>query len=272
MDNSLKLKIEHLFEKRCIQEQVYNLRICDAQALMEMLKELQLAIYHLDKYFEQKWDLRSTDIKACWIAVMKSLQEVVDKSQHLEELVQDIRAYQKVEESLRNPLWLRLPSLSEFYRLKTCDVRLSRNIIASHATDYKDQTRDYLNQWELFDLVSEILDDLYDVDEDLGTYNGNRFLLGINTIGIDATFHEYNRFIFLLNHRAYILKSGLGKGATTYGPIELTCQCLVELRELLRIRKENIRAIATSYSKNALMTARRISGNITATSQIREVA
>jgi len=183
-------KIDQLFRTRRLAEHCEQVHVYNATTLLQKLKELQFTIYDLDKHFEYNWHLNDEAIHSCWMQILQRLYEITHGQQNLEELVSDIRKYQRFEEAIRNPFDFSLPSVSQYYYLKTCDVRLARRLITLQKGSSLSLTAEYLQSWQLFDLISEVCDDLEDIHEDILTFNGNRFLLGIGLFGAEVTIKE----------------------------------------------------------------------------------
>lgn len=191
--NSIAEKIDLLFKGRRLLDQCELLGTPNTDKLLTQIKNLQFDIYRLDKYFENNWILSSEEISFCWTNILRSVEKISGKKQSSETLVQDIRAYQKLEEQIRNPKGYSIPDLFSYYHLKTCDVRLARLLIAQKSNQSL-IVKDFLRAWDYYDLLSEPCDDLEDLGEDLSTFNGNRFLLGLSLAGLQRTFREYLSF------------------------------------------------------------------------------
>lgn len=249
-------KIDQLFGARRLAEQCEQLKPYEVTTLLPKLKELQLSIYCLDKYFEHTWNLSQKHINVFWSNILLSLRQIVGNKQNLEELVRDIRAYQSLEESIRSSSPSLLPRLQEYYHLKTCDVRLARYLIVRAGSVYFPQMSEYLRAWELFDLASEVCDDLDDIDEDLGTFNGNRFLLEIGTVGAQSTINSYQEFELLLLKHVASLSRRLHPRHPALEVLGWASERLVSLRESFSIRAANAVDIADCYNESLLGTYR----------------
>jgi hypothetical protein len=249
-DPSVRSKVKQLFETRRICEQCEDMSPHMTTVLPPILWQLQLCIYRLDKYFEKTWTLSPRSIQACWSDILTALDQINEGKQDAEGLVRDIRCYQQIEERLRKPNGQSFPDLLNYYRLKSCDVRLARNLIARASASSKSEIMERLQGWEIFDLISEVCDDLLDIDEDLNTFNGNRFLLGIRAKGSRVTLEEYHRFRAFLCERLNALQCRNRSRNKSGLPCAWASLCLTELDELLYMRTADIEKIATDCSRN----------------------
>lgn len=168
--------------------------------ILNGLFSLQGAIYLLDEYGEQIWRVNEVDLTALWKNIYKSLGYWGIPLDESYLLFEDMKLYQGVEINLRRGILPTILPIERFYYLKTCDVRLSRKLIASHAPDrWKEQLLFPL--WCSYDLIGEVYDDLVDVSEDTTTFNCNRFLIQYETQGRLRTQEEYQLFISKINKR-----------------------------------------------------------------------
>lgn len=259
-------KIDLLFGARLLAEQCEQLLPYDLTSLLSNLKKLQLSIYCLDKYFEHTWILHKRHIDGLWSNILSTLRKIVGDKQNLEELVRDIRAYQRLEESIRGSSLLLLPQLQRYYYLKTCDVRLARNIIMRRVSISLalPMRIEYLQAWELFDLASEVCDDLEDIDEDLGTFNGNRFLLEISITKPQSTINSYQEFELLLIQRVASLRMRINLRHPASKVLDWAAERLTYYRELLSMRATNIEDLAAGYTESLLGTYRTELASLTA--------
>ncbi len=252
----LSSRIDHLFATRRLPEQIAQLRPLSPELLMEQLQALQLSIYHLDVYSEAHWQLCRRTIDEFWLGIRHSLAQLIEDGESAEPLLRDMLDYQELEIALRNGSGEPLPSLSRYYHLKTCDVRLARRLINARATAPIPSLGRYQAAWELFDRVAEVSDDLEDLEEDIGSYNGNRFLLGIGSAGPAATLDEYRRFVAALVEEAAVLERELTEDDPAMLPFTWARERFAELGCLFRSREVNIEEIAAAYLQSSLADAR----------------
>jgi hypothetical protein len=200
--SSANRKIEQLFHDRLLALFCLHLGIerADKTILSRPLVRLQRSIYDLDSYGENSWSMDKTCLDVLWQDIVSSLGIFGIKKDRVSPFVADIRAYQEIELDMRSGILPSNVAIDHFYQLKTCDVRLSRQILGLYSRHHNLNT--CLRLWNLFDLASEILDDLSDISEDLTTYNGNRFLISALTRDYESTKKEYLSFLHLIERQA----------------------------------------------------------------------
>jgi hypothetical protein len=197
-----KEKIKALFEYRHIAENISfaGFNGTQRQDILNALFLMQMTIYSLDEYGEQTWRIKDADLTILWRKIYKSLDYwgITPAESYL--LVSDMNLYQRVEINLRRGILPTILPIDRFYYLKTCDVRLSRKLIAKRAPDRRKEEL-LFPLWCSYDLVGEVYDDLTDVSEDTITFNCNRFLFQYETQGRLKTQEEYQLFISKLNQQ-----------------------------------------------------------------------
>jgi hypothetical protein len=255
-DTAVNAKINRLFDLRRLGEQCEQM-LSNHRLLSEM-KQLQGAIYALDKYFEKTWNLCQEEIDSCWSTILLSIQKILGTNQNLEDWVREIRDYQKLEEAIRKPTFSLEYNPLYYYKLKTCDVRLARNLISHYSTVSLTDESKYIQAWNLFDLVSEVCDDLDDLEEDIATFNGNWFLLCIGTIGLQATINAYSKLEVFLSEQVNKLNTRVSSRGPAVVPITWTSERLAYLHQMLLIRRTDVNIFGEMYAKSSLATVREI--------------
>jgi hypothetical protein len=160
--------------------------------LIEGLHTVQTLIFDLDRFGETVWniDVSTGD------AYLSRISEAAGMLRDLPEFsagLSLIREYGLIELSMRNGEHLTRWGLLDFYVKKCCDVRMHRSIITSFVHDALDE--DMTNGWLLYDVAGEVLDDVEDLIEDEGSFNGNRFAESLRIYGIGETLEEYIEFL-----------------------------------------------------------------------------
>jgi len=187
-----KKKIKQLFKYRKLPEMMKFLKRNKRKKVYENLINLQDSIYQLDRYLESKWKLREKKLEKYWAKIYKSLSKFkVDEAEY-DKLTSHIKKYQLHESQLRDGLLPTRLSVEYYYYYKSCDVRLMRTLIEKKSPHNKlPQTSD----WRLFDLATEINDDITDFKEDHTTINGNYFLIMLYTQSIKETEKVFSEFL-----------------------------------------------------------------------------
>lgn len=185
-------RVQELFTCRRLAEHADISGIRLSPVFWLRLSQLQSTIYDLDSYFETSWAIEDTQLRRLWSGIHCEL-EALSVGRDVTILASDIKRYERVERSLRSGTLKSLPALKRYYYLKTCDVRLSRILIEQRGPSERRSER--LAAWNRFDMISEVLDDLEDLDEDAADFNGNRLLLGVGESGATKTLAKYGRLL-----------------------------------------------------------------------------
>ena len=197
MTIDLHAKINDLFEYRRLPELIRlgNGGVMD-QKFYDKLFDLQASIYFLDHTLETVWETEMDAVENHWKNIHHDLRVLGVADEKLNLYSRHILKYQKHELELRKQkLPMRL-SMEYFYFYKSCDVKLLRKLIYDK---YPSLAKIYrLSDWRVFDLITEVNDDVEDVYEDLTTINGNRFLLTILRDGVSAAGIEFSEFLHSL--------------------------------------------------------------------------
>lgn len=143
-------------------------------ALERRLQALQEQIYYLDALGEGTAHPSPADLRDRWRAIIATMQERLHIGSHdALALTRELRDYQQLELDRRRRLSPWRLSLTQHYHLKTCDVRMQRRLCCLLSGRMPDVLTG--RQWAMFDVLSELLDDVEDRTEDWGTFNYNRF-------------------------------------------------------------------------------------------------
>lgn len=139
------------------------------------LFDLQEAIYLLDAHLEGHWQVDDTMREESWHNIVLHLKKCLDAGQLPGPYLNHIEKYEKHELALRSGLFPDRFTMSYFYYYKSCDVKLLRRLIYEFGR--LEGKAGKLSDWRWFDYVTEINDDISDVEEDMAFYNGNRFMI-----------------------------------------------------------------------------------------------
>lgn len=157
------------------------------------LVELQATIFALDHYGETCWEVRPDVLSRLWKSIRNKVGPFL-KTESVREGLAEIQRYQQIELNIRNGVDVNSVEIGDFYSAKCCDVKLARRIALSMIGD---SSREEImpKPWLLFDLVSEVADDLDDIEEDMSTFNGNRLVASCRNDGVDETVKQYSAFL-----------------------------------------------------------------------------
>jgi hypothetical protein len=192
-EGALAEKINQLFEYRKLNELLRMGQLDQNKKFVAHLFHIQTQIYLLDAYLEGHWTLEEKELNHFWSGIHSSLEDLGYSIEDSDDLLKDIRRYQKIEQQCRENKWPVEVPFNKFYTTKSCDVRLIRHLIYTASPSLKETWKESI--WTYYDLITEINDDIADLHEDLQTYNGNRFLVSLLQIGTRKTEKQYRKFI-----------------------------------------------------------------------------
>lgn len=186
-------KISQLFEYRKLNELLRMAQLDQNKKFVDHLFHIQTQIYLLDAYLESHWTLEEEELNRYWEGIHSSMEALGYSAKDREDLLKDIRRYQRIEQECRENKWPVEVPFKKFYTTKSCDVQLIRHFIYGASPTLRKTWKESI--WTYYDLITEINDDVTDLYEDLQTYNGNRFLVCILLKGTKKTEKQYTKFI-----------------------------------------------------------------------------
>ncbi len=193
-------KIKKLFAYRRITDLLKVTGLSRDKDFVADIINVQYQIYMLDGYLESKWDLNKKEISHFWDGIFIALEAMGYKDKQISSMVTEISDYEKIERNCRKDIWPTKVSMKDFYLTKSCDVRLIRHLIYRAHPDLDKMWKE--RAWEYYDIITEINDDITDLQEDTNSYNGNRFLISILRKGNDKTFTQYRDYLGDITSRA----------------------------------------------------------------------
>jgi len=186
-------KINDLFTYRKLNELLRIGLLDQNKKFCDHLIHIQTQIYLLDAYLESNWILEESELNRYWSGIQSSLVALGYPEADQGKLLKDIRRYQHIEQLCREDEWPTKVSFKKFYTTKSCDVKLIRHLIYTASPTLKETWKESI--WTYYDLITEINDDIADLEEDVRSYNGNRFLISILRKGMKQTGKSYKKFI-----------------------------------------------------------------------------
>ncbi|MDQ3016221.1 MAG: hypothetical protein M3R25_05820 [Bacteroidota bacterium] len=186
-------KINTLFTYRRITDLLNASGLNQDKNFVGQLIDVQFQIYMLDAYLESQWALDKGEIKSLWKPIRASLTAMGYSKKKVDALVEEIVNYEGIERNCRKNRWPTKESMKKFYVTKSCDVRLIRHLIYQAHPALNDLYKE--KSWMYYDIITEINDDVADVQEDINSFNGNRFLISILRKGTDKTRKEYMAYL-----------------------------------------------------------------------------
>ena len=186
-------KIKKLFAYRRITDMLKASELDKNKDLAADIINVQYHIYMLDGYLESQWPLDKKDIEKYWNAILAALDSMGYSGKKVVPMVKEIEEYEKIERNLRKDKWPTKVAMQDFYRTKSCDVRLIRQLIYRAHPALSEIWKE--KAWKYYDIITEINDDIADIMEDVKTFNGNRYLISILRKGAEKTHKEYQKFL-----------------------------------------------------------------------------
>ena len=186
-------KIIELFEYRELPKLIATKSANWDDDYYEKLISLQYNIYLLDHVLETNWEVNMDLVAQKWTAIHNDLSDLGVPSDLHDKYCSHIYKYQKHELEIRQTKFPTRLSMEYFYFYKSCDVKLLRRIIYDNNPALRSMVK--TSEWRLFDLVTEVNDDVVDLQEDLDTINGNRFLISLVELGKEKTRMIFANFL-----------------------------------------------------------------------------
>jgi len=201
MKKKLEFKIKELFKYRKLPQ---ILKLVETSKKKESdfydkLIKLQAAIYDLDIYLESNWELEDESLGKKWEPIYEALADLGVAKAKQPHYVRQILKYQSHEMNLRKQKYPTQYKMEYFYYYKSCDVKLIRQLIYDKFPELHKMIK--FSDWRIFDLVTEIVDDLTDIVEDTAVFNGNRFLISTILQGKKKSFGEFDLFLNEMDKR-----------------------------------------------------------------------
>lgn len=195
IEKELRHKIEKLMEYRMFPLLFGESDQSDTvkEIFYNKLIDLQFAIYILDAHLESNWEVNTKTLYDHWANIAEKLIDCDVKNDDTGAYLSHIRKYEKHELELRlgkSPLRF---DMEYFYFYKSCDVKLLRRLIYEKFGLSK--SCGTLSDWRYFDLITEVNDDIEDLEEDLQFINGNRFMIHLLHNGIKETAQNFSEFM-----------------------------------------------------------------------------
>jgi len=188
-------KIEALFELRQLP---WLLSLgegldADRQDFYQRLIQLQYHIYELDKYLEETWKPDSKIISGLWSTCEDQLTGFGYRPEQIKSLLHSFYIYMQRELAIRKGKTPASLNIRAFYWHKSCDVKLMRQLVYDRYPEVTTQIPK--SSWIAFDYMTEIMDDVEDLAEDLKAYNGNRLLFALRERNAAEVRSEYQAFL-----------------------------------------------------------------------------
>ena len=230
-EKEIRDKIKELFSYRKLTDLMRHAHLDKDKVFVAQLTDVQYQIYLLDAYLESTWSLEQEKLKELWQHIEDALRKLIPEPVDLHPLLAEIREYERIELNCRRNKWPTREPFKKFYTTKSCDVRLIRHLIYLASPELKKIWKE--KAWACYDLITEVNDDITDLQEDLLTYNGNRFLISILRKGIKKSSKRYRDQLLNIVNKAdnYFCKHGdKGEHDKLY---DWTLKSAIETLELL---------------------------------------
>lgn len=163
----------------------------------EDLIDLQDKIYDLDAVLESEWKIDYVALGKTWEVIRAKLLELGVKDSELDDYCHQLKTYEIHEAGIRDGKLPHEFDMEYFYFFKSCDVKMMRRLIYDRYPSLHQFIA--LEEWRLFDLITEINDDVEDFYEDQHTINGNGYLLSKLVLGQEKTEANFRNFVDEIN-------------------------------------------------------------------------
>ena len=207
-EQEIRDKIKELFTYRKLTDLMRYAQLDKDKSFVTQLTDVQYQIYLLDAYLESTWLLDEEKLKELWHHIEEALRKLIPEPEDLHPLLVEILEYERIEINCRRNKWPTREPFKKFYTTKSCDVRLIRHLIYLAKPALKEVWKE--KAWACYDLITEVNDDVTDIQEDLHTYNGNRFLISMLRKGSKKTSKRYKDQLRSIVNKAddYFCKHG----------------------------------------------------------------
>ncbi len=247
-EEATKEKIKELFAYRRLTDLLGLSNMAKDVKFTNQLIDVQYQIYMLDGYLESQWEIHKKDLEVYWDAIKDSLLQMGYKKKQIASLVTEIKEYQQIERDCRKDIWPTGVSFKTFYTTKSCDVRLIRHLIYKSHQDLENLWKE--KAWWYYDMITEIHDDIEDLEEDIRTYNGNRFLISILRKGAEKTRHDYEQYLRNITEKARVyFESKMQKGKNK----QLAAWTESRSKETIRLLHDRLNSKAMDQLSAALL-------------------
>lgn len=206
---------------------------CPKDLLYGPMLRFQEAIFDYDQVLESEAIPDRAKLNELWQVMIEHLIQLGYPAGQAQVLLRQIEIYAHNELSTRDGLELHSLPFKYFYYYKSCDVRLMRKILLDNGRIKAEIGYD---DWIIFDWVTEVNDDITDLEEDRGTFNGNRYLRSIEAQGVLQTLKEYEGYMGLWEKEVCSAASP----TKDHEVIKVkTLEVINENRSLMRLHKES---------------------------------
>lgn len=227
---SIMSKVNELFDYRMIPTMVKSCGLDGTKALEE-LKELQYHIFILDQYLEQNWVIDKRELNEKWKVIEKHIAHFNPISS-TKKLMRQLRIYEGHEIDLRGGMHPEKIDIRYFYYYKSCDVKLMRKLILERAMQNGLSSTFAPIDWVIYDWVTEVNDDVTDLEEDRLTNNCNRLLYALRALSEEGVVTEYVNFLSYLEQKSRVILKH-SKATMKQEIWQHTCSELSNTRSLL---------------------------------------
>jgi hypothetical protein len=191
----LRKKIEELMNYRLFPSLMAESNVSDdiKSSFYEHLIQLQTAIYYLDGHLEANWNIDPKIMNIHWDNICRQMLLFGINASKNETYLSHIKKYEKHELELRSGKSPLRFDMEYFYFYKSCDVKLLRRLIYEKLDLPEACGR--LADWRYYDLITEVNDDIEDLEEDINFINGNSFLISLLCQGRKHTMQKFVVFM-----------------------------------------------------------------------------
>lgn len=247
----MREKIKELFAYRKLPELITYGRVEIEDTFLSKLYDLQEKIYLLDKYLESNWEINKDELHTYWTPIKEVLSSIGLNANLHNQYLSHIYRYQEHELALREFKAISDQSLDYYYYYKSCDVKLIRRLIYEYKPSLVDAFD--LSDWLYFDLVTEINDDIADLEEDHDIINGNGYILNTHLQGITNTYDTFASYLENLIYKQIRRNEDHFNQEWAAKINEWTIEQITNTINLLKIKTEKIQTHPELIAQNRII-------------------
>lgn len=135
---------------------------------------IQRAVYEIDYHFEENRTVSCPTLDYLWSRVEAEVAVASDRSEGPWYWLEQLRAYERFELRIHDGDWIEPGELRRVVETKISDVALARSLICAVGGAVPPVSE--VRFWRYYDQCSEVMEDVVDMEEDIGTWNLNVWL------------------------------------------------------------------------------------------------
>ena len=195
-DSRYEPKISALFKwRRVVPDLADHPRALDNWLLArDRAFAIQSLIYDIDTHFERSERIDKSTIDCIWERIMSEVNRATGGNETAVAMVAKIQQYQKYEERIHSFDPISVDEFGEIALAKCADVGLARQII--WGINGVNPSVEYRRFCQIYDATMEIIEDAFDIFEDLSDWNLNFWLYHPKFYGSATPFDSLKALVY----------------------------------------------------------------------------